>query len=97
VLQSFDDSQQMLMSAALLQRGDVVMAFSYSGQTAVVVVVARQARQSVARLIALTNQSDSLLSREIGRDALCQPTKVRHGRGKMRRRAWRSSAFSTRS
>jgi len=34
-----DDSQQMLMSAALLQHGDVVMAFSYSGQTAAACLV----------------------------------------------------------
>jgi DNA-binding MurR/RpiR family transcriptional regulator len=60
----FDDSQQMMMSAALLQRGDAVMAFSHSGQTAAVVEAARQARQNGARLIALTNQSDSPLSRE---------------------------------
>ena len=60
----FDDSQQMLMSAALLRRGDVVMAFSHSGQTAAVVEAARQARQNGARLIALTNWSDSPLSRE---------------------------------
>jgi DNA-binding MurR/RpiR family transcriptional regulator len=60
----FDDGQQMLMSAALLRRGDVVMAFSHSGQTAAVVEAARQARQNGARLIALTNRSDSPLGRE---------------------------------
>jgi RpiR family transcriptional regulator, repressor of rpiB and als operon len=60
----FDDSQQMLMSAALLRRGDVVMAFSHSGQTAAVVEAARQARQNGAGLIALTNRSDSPLGRE---------------------------------
>jgi RpiR family transcriptional regulator, repressor of rpiB and als operon len=60
----FDDSQQMLMSAALLRRGDVVMAFSHSGQTVAVVEAARHARQNGARLIALTNRSDSPLSRE---------------------------------
>ena len=51
----FDDGQLMLMSAALLRRGDVVMAFSHSGQTAVVVEAARQARQNGAHLIALTS------------------------------------------
>jgi DNA-binding MurR/RpiR family transcriptional regulator len=60
----FDDGQLMLMSAALLRRGDVVMAFSHSGQTAAVVEAARQARQNGARLIALTNRSDSPLGRE---------------------------------
>ena len=60
----FDDSQKMLMSAALLRRGDVVMAFSHSGQTAAVVEAAHQARQNGARLIALTNRSDSPLGRE---------------------------------
>ena len=60
----FDDGQLMLMSAALLRRGDVVMAFSHSGQTAAVVEAAHQARQNGARLIALTNRSDSPLGRE---------------------------------
>ncbi|MBV8378977.1 MAG: SIS domain-containing protein [Verrucomicrobia bacterium] len=60
----FDDSQQMLMSAALLRRGDAVMAFSYSGQTAAILKAARQARQNGARLIAVTSRSDSPLSRE---------------------------------
>jgi DNA-binding MurR/RpiR family transcriptional regulator len=41
-----------------------VMAFSHSGQTAAVVEAARQARQNGARLIALTNRSDSPLGRE---------------------------------
>ena len=59
----FDDGQLMLMSAALLRRGDVVMAFSHSGQTAAVVEAARLARQNGARLIALTNRSDSPLGR----------------------------------
>jgi DNA-binding MurR/RpiR family transcriptional regulator len=60
----FDDGQLMLMSAALLRRGDVVMAFSHSGQTASVVEAARQARQNGARLIAMTNRSDTPLGRE---------------------------------
>jgi DNA-binding MurR/RpiR family transcriptional regulator len=60
----FDDAQLMVMSAALLRRGDVAMAFSHSGQTAAVVEAARQARQNGARLIALTNRSDSPLGRE---------------------------------
>ena len=60
----FDDGQLMLMSAALLRRGDVAMAFSHSGQTAAVVEAARQARQNGAQLIALTNRSDSPLGQE---------------------------------
>ena len=60
----FDDAQLMLMSAALLRRGDVAMAFSHSGQTAAVVEAARQAHQNGARLIAITNRSDSPLGRE---------------------------------
>jgi DNA-binding MurR/RpiR family transcriptional regulator len=60
----FDGAQLMMMSAALLRRGDVVMAFSHSGQTAAVVEAARQARQNGACLIALTNRSDSPLGRE---------------------------------
>lgn len=60
----FEDAQLMLMSAALLRRGDVVMALSHSGQTAAVVEAARQARQNGAHLIALTNRSDSPLGRE---------------------------------
>jgi RpiR family transcriptional regulator, repressor of rpiB and als operon len=59
----FDDGQLMLMSAALLRRGDVVMAFSHSGQTAAVVEAARLARLNGARLIALTNRPDSPLGR----------------------------------
>jgi RpiR family transcriptional regulator, repressor of rpiB and als operon len=60
----FDDAQLMLMSAALLRRGDVAMAFSHSGQTAAVVEAARLARQNGAHLIALTNRPDSPLGRE---------------------------------
>jgi RpiR family transcriptional regulator, repressor of rpiB and als operon len=60
----FDDGQLMLMSAALLRRGDVVMAFSHSGETAVVLEAARQARRNGAQLIALTNRSDSPLGLE---------------------------------
>jgi RpiR family transcriptional regulator, repressor of rpiB and als operon len=60
----FDDGKLMLMSAALLRRGDVVVAFSHSGQTAAVVEAARLARQNGAHLIALTNRSDSPLGRE---------------------------------
>jgi RpiR family transcriptional regulator, repressor of rpiB and als operon len=60
----FDDGQLMLMSAALLRPGDVVMAFSHSGQTTTVVEAAQQARKNGAHLIALTNRSDSPLGQE---------------------------------
>src|ERR1700721_2683178 len=60
----FDDAQLMLMSAALLRRGDVAMAFSHSGQTAAVGEAARQAHQNGARLIALTNRPDSPLGQQ---------------------------------
>jgi DNA-binding MurR/RpiR family transcriptional regulator len=60
----YNDGKLMLMSAALLRRGDVVMAFSHSGQTAAVVEAARLARQNGAYLIALTNRPDSPLGRE---------------------------------
>jgi RpiR family transcriptional regulator, repressor of rpiB and als operon len=60
----FDDSQLMLISAALLRRGDVVVAFSHSGETAAVVEAAHHARQNGAEVIAVTNQSDSPLCRE---------------------------------
>jgi hypothetical protein len=50
----------MLISAAPLQKGDVAVAFSYSGQTLVVVEAVRQARKNGAHTIAVTNHADSL-------------------------------------
>jgi RpiR family transcriptional regulator, repressor of rpiB and als operon len=61
---AFEDGCMMLMSAALLQKGDVAVAFSYSGQTLVVVEAARQARKNGAHTIAVTNHPDSLLAKE---------------------------------
>ena len=61
---AFEDGCMMLMSAALLQKGDVAVAFSYSGQTLVVVEAARQARKNGAHTIAVTNHADSLLAKE---------------------------------
>ena len=60
----FDDSQLMLISAALLRHGDVVVAFSYSGETAAVIEAAHHARQNGAEVIVVTNQSGSPLCRE---------------------------------
>jgi RpiR family transcriptional regulator, repressor of rpiB and als operon len=51
----FDDSQMMLMSACLLEKTDVAVAFSHCGQTAVVIDAVRQARRNGARIIAVTN------------------------------------------
>jgi DNA-binding MurR/RpiR family transcriptional regulator len=61
---AFDDSSMMLMSASLLQKGDVVVALSSSGQTLVVVEAARQARRNGARVIAVTNGPLSTLAQE---------------------------------
>jgi RpiR family transcriptional regulator, repressor of rpiB and als operon len=47
-----------------LQKGDVVVALSSSGQTLVVVEAARQARRNGARVIAVTNGPLSTLAQE---------------------------------
>src|SRR6202048_245268 len=60
----FDDSQMMLMSACLLEKTDVAVAFSHSGQTAVVIDAVRQARRNGARIIAVTNCRSSTLAQE---------------------------------
>src|SRR6202011_5617242 len=60
----FDDSQMMLMSACLLEKTDVAVAFSHCGQTAVVIEAVRQARRNGARIIAVTNCRTSILAQE---------------------------------
>jgi RpiR family transcriptional regulator, repressor of rpiB and als operon len=60
----FDDSQMMLMSACLLEKTDVAVAFSHSGQTAVVIDAVRQARRNGTRIIAVTNSRSSILAQE---------------------------------
>ena len=60
----FDDSNMMLMSAWLLQKGDVVIAFSHSGQTMVVVEAVQQARKNGAKIIAVTNSPMSVLAEQ---------------------------------
>ena len=60
----FDDSQMMLMSACLLEKTDVAVAFSHCGQTAVVIDAVRQARRNGARVIAVTNCRTSILAQE---------------------------------
>ena len=54
----------MLMSAALLQKGDAAVAFSSSGQTLAVLEAVRQARKNGAQVIALTNNPSSRLAHE---------------------------------
>jgi DNA-binding MurR/RpiR family transcriptional regulator len=59
---AFDDGLMMLMSASLLQKGDVAVAFSYSGQTLIVLEAVRQARKNGAHVIAITNSPASRLA-----------------------------------
>jgi DNA-binding MurR/RpiR family transcriptional regulator len=66
----YDDAHMMLMSAALLTHQDVVVAFSHSGATSAVVEAAKLARQSGARIIALTNYATAPLA-ELADIALC--------------------------
>jgi RpiR family transcriptional regulator, repressor of rpiB and als operon len=60
----FDDSHMMLMSAWLLQKGDVVVAFSHSGQASVVVEAVQQARKNGAKIVAVTNSPMSVLAEQ---------------------------------
>jgi RpiR family transcriptional regulator, repressor of rpiB and als operon len=59
---AFDDGLMMLMSASLLQKGDVALAFSYSGQTVIILEAVRQARKNGALVIAITNSPGSRLT-----------------------------------
>jgi len=59
---AFDDGLMMLMSASLLQKGDVAVAFSYSGQTLIILEAVRQARKNGALVIAITNSPGSRLT-----------------------------------
>ena len=67
---AFDDGLMMLMSASLLQKGDVVVAFSYSGQTLIVLEAAGQARKNGAHVIAITNCPGSRLT-QVAHVVLC--------------------------
>ncbi|WP_027132715.1 MurR/RpiR family transcriptional regulator [Geminicoccus roseus] len=58
----FDDAHMMLMSAALLDQGDVAIAFSHSGATSAVIEPLELARRRGARTIALTNYATSPLA-----------------------------------
>jgi DNA-binding MurR/RpiR family transcriptional regulator len=64
----------MLMSASLLQKGDVAVAFSYSGQTLIVLEAARQARKNGAHVIAITNCPGSRLT-QVAHVVLCATVK----------------------
>jgi DNA-binding MurR/RpiR family transcriptional regulator len=57
----FDDAHMMLMSASVLGPDDVVVAFSHSGRSAVVLDAIQQARRRGARVIAVTNYPASPL------------------------------------
>ena len=58
----FDDSHMMAMSASLLTRGDVVVAFSHSGRTSSLIESVQIARANRASMIALTNYKSSPLA-----------------------------------
>lgn len=61
----FDDAHMMMMSAALLGPDDAVVAFSHSGETAAVIEAVELARKNGARVIAVTNYSQSTLARAV--------------------------------
>ena len=67
---AFDDGLMMLMSASLLQKGDVAVAFSYSGQTLIVLEAVREARKNGAHVIAITNSPGSRLT-QVAHVVLC--------------------------
>jgi RpiR family transcriptional regulator, repressor of rpiB and als operon len=66
----FDDTHMMAMSAALLGAGDVVIAFSHSGQTSAVLDAVRIARENKATIIAVSNYESSPLT-ELSDIVLC--------------------------
>jgi DNA-binding MurR/RpiR family transcriptional regulator len=57
-----DDGLMMLMSASLLQKGDVAVAFSYSGETLIILEAVLQAQKNGAHVIAITNSPGSRLT-----------------------------------
>jgi DNA-binding MurR/RpiR family transcriptional regulator len=60
----YTDFRFMLMAAALLTKDDVVLAVSNSGTTRETVETVRAARENSAKIVAITNNSLSPLSRE---------------------------------
>lgn len=59
----FDDAHMMMMSAALLGKGDVAVGFSHSGKTTAVLEPLDLARQNGATTIAVTNYAGSPAAR----------------------------------
>lgn len=57
----YDDTHMMLMSASLLEPGDIAIAFSHSGRTSAVIDGVREARRRGATTIAITNYAHSPL------------------------------------
>jgi RpiR family transcriptional regulator, repressor of rpiB and als operon len=66
----FDDSHMMAMSASLLRKGDVVIAYSHSGRTTGVLEAVQIARNNSANIIAITNYDSSPLA-DISDVVLC--------------------------
>lgn len=62
--QTYTDFHFMLMAAALLTKDDVVLAVSNSGATRETVETVRVARESGAKIVAITNNPLSVLARE---------------------------------
>jgi DNA-binding MurR/RpiR family transcriptional regulator len=56
-----DDAHMMLMSASVLEPGDVVMAFSHSGRTTTVIDGVKEAKRRGATTIAISNYTHSPL------------------------------------
>lgn len=59
---AYNDPHLMLMSAALLDAKDVVLAVSHSGQTSAIVEAVQQAQASGASIILVTNYAESRLA-----------------------------------
>ncbi len=57
----YDDAHMMLMSASLLETGDIALVFSHSGRTSIVIDAVREARRRGATTIAITNYTHSPL------------------------------------
>ncbi len=57
----YDDAHMMLMSASLLEAGDIALVFSHSGRTSIVIDAVREARRRGATTIAITNYTHSPL------------------------------------
>lgn len=57
-----DDAHMMAMSASLLGQGDLVLAFSHSGETSAVIDAVRIAREAGASVVVITNHGGSTLA-----------------------------------